>query len=283
MRKSLLALAVAALCLTLTYLLLVKPSKGVTAGKFRIRYGQDERQFVDLYLKGNDTWLVFVVHGGGYRGGSATGKSAKALASPFLGRYSVALVEYRVCPQVKWPTPVEDVAEAIRYTIAYLESRNVRIRGSVYVGSSAGAITGALLIYGPRSEDYGVWKYFRGYIGISGGYCLSVYPERRLEGGNGTFDLCNVSLKEVFPFDDFDEVRDVPALLIAGNEDRLLDGMADGTVNHQAECFSRKVKRVTKIYVNGGHIEPIRLLYKGDSKIRGTIEKFMSEVTGYVP
>ncbi|MDK2372772.1 MAG: alpha/beta hydrolase [Candidatus Korarchaeota archaeon] len=255
--------------------------------KVRIRYGEDERQFVDLYLPDRrEVWLAFVVHGGGFRGGTATGSSAKTMANPFFEKgFAVASVEYRVCPSVKWPTPLEDIAQGIRATLSYLESEGVEVRGSVYIGSSAGAIAGALLIYGPEADSYGVWNIFNGYIGLSGGYCISEFPEARLRESNGTYQLCAIEIWEIFPFDEFTDVRRVPALLIAGDEDRLLDGRA-GTngVNHQARCFASLLRsrgvHVRTLYLRGGHSAPVRRIAAGGDGVLSTINEFLSNLMG---
>jgi len=266
----------------------VQPGKGWDGReRVRIRYGEDRRQFVDLYLPDRrGVWLAFVVHGGGFRGGTATGTSAKTMASPFFDRgFAVASVEYRVCPSVKWPTPIEDIARGIKATLSYLESEGVEVRGSVYIGSSAGAIAGALLIYGPEADSYGVWNVFDGYIGLSGGYCISVFPEARLRESNGTYLLCDAEIREMFPFDDFIEVKRVPALLIAGDEDRLLDGKAgtDG-INHQAECFASLLRSkgvpVRTLYVKGGHGVPVRRIAAGDDRVLSAIDGFLSDLIG---
>ncbi len=255
--------------------------------EIRIQYGEDRRQFVDLYLPSRgEVWLVFVVHGGGFRGGTATGSSARTMAGPFFERgFAVASIEYRVCPSVKWPTPLEDIAQGIKATLSYLQSKSVRIQGSIYVGSSAGAIAGALLIYGPEADRYGVWNIFDGYIGLSGGYCTSEFPEVRLRESNGTYQLCDTTIKELFPFDSFEDIKRVPALLIAGSEDRLLDGEAgtDG-VNHQAECFASLLRSkgvpVTTLYVRGGHGEPVKRMKYGDSRVLSTLSEFIEGVMG---
>ncbi len=254
--------------------------------RIRIRYGDDERQFVDLYLPDREmVWLAFVVHGGGFRGGTATGSSAETMAGPFFERgFAVASVEYRVCPSVKWPTPLEDIARGVKTTISYLKSVGVEVRGSVYIGSSAGAIAGALLIYGPDADEYSVWDIFNGYIGLSGGYCLSAFPEGRLRV-SGTHRLCNTTVGEMLPFDDFREMKEVPALLIGGDRDRLLDGRAgSGGVNRQVECFASLLRSkgvpVRTLYVEGGHGEPVRRIRYGDPRVLSALSEFLDEVTG---
>ncbi len=208
------------------------------------------------------------------------------MADPFLERgFAVASVEYRVCPSVKWPTPLEDIARGVKATISYLKSVGVEVRGSIYMGSSAGAIAGALLIYGPDADYYGVWSIFNGYIGLSGGYCLSAFPEWRLRGSNGTHRLCSTTVGEMLPFDDFREVKNVPALLIGGDRDRLLDGSADfGGINHQIECFASLLRSkgvsVRTLYVEGGHGEPVRRMRYGDARVLSALSEFLDEVIG---
>ncbi len=161
----------------------------------------------------------------------------------------------------------------------------MRVEGSIYIGSSAGAIAGALLIYGPEADSYSVWNIFNGYIGLSGGYCISEFPEARLRESNGTHQLCNTTIQRLFPFDSFTDVKRIPALLIAGNEDRLLDGKAgSGGINHQAECFASLLRSkgvpVTTLYVKGGHSEPVKRIKYGDKRILSALSEFLEGVMG---
>ncbi|MCD6348309.1 MAG: alpha/beta hydrolase [Candidatus Korarchaeota archaeon] len=251
-------------------------------GKVRIWYGEGERNFVDLYLSdGNRTKLVVFVHGGGFRGGTASGASAKVITRFFreIG-FSVVSIEYRVCPEHQWPTPLEDIARGIKAAFQYLKERSVEVDGAVYIGSSAGAIAGALLIYGPDAFKYGVSRYFNGYIGLSGGYCTSVATKDPRE----EFEACGVPIRDIMPFDSYvGDPEKVPALLIGGLRDTLLDRFAGkGNVNHQVECMASYLGkygvRVTKVYIEGGHGEPIRRILGRDPLVIEALFNFLGDI-----
>ncbi len=51
--------------------------------RVRIRYGDGERQFVDLYLPDRErVWLAFVMHGGGFRGAQPQGQAPRSWLIP---------------------------------------------------------------------------------------------------------------------------------------------------------------------------------------------------------
>ncbi len=281
-------IALVAICAALTCFLLVYLSwslggsgeKIIDEGnltRVRIWYGDDGRNFVDIYLPSTKRVnLAVVVHGGGFVGGSATGKSAMSIVDFFLKRgFAVASIEYRICPRSKWPIPVRDVALGTKAAFEYLEDRNVKVGKSIYIGSSAGAIAGALLIYYPDS-DLSLSKYFNGFIGLSGGYCSSIAARK-----DRVIRTCDITLGEMMPFDkDITPASKVPALLINGVRDKLLDRFAgEGEVNHQAECMKQFLEDhgipIKVVYLPGGHGDPMSKLGAEDPRVVSAIEEFI--------
>ena len=72
----------------------------------------------------------------------------KVLSDFFLEEgYIVAAIKYRVCPDVTWPTPVEDIAQGINAIFNLLNEKKFNVNETIYVGFSAGSIAGALILY----------------------------------------------------------------------------------------------------------------------------------------
>ncbi len=112
------------------------------------------------------------------------------------------------------------------------------------------------------------------------GYLLCGFP-----AFTSTLRPSATEIREIFPFDDFSDVKRVPALLIAGDEDKLLDGKAgtDG-INHQAGCFASLLRsrgvHVRTLNLRGGHSAPVRRIVAGDDEVLSTINEFLSDLTG---
>ena len=83
------------------------------------------------------------------------------------------------------------------------------------------------------------------------------------------------------PFDkDVSPASRVPALLINGVRDKLLDRFAgEGEVNHQAECMKRFLEGhgipVKVVYLPGGHGDPMSKLGAEDPRVVSAIEEFI--------
>ena len=150
-----------------------------------VRYGSDPRQAFDLYRPaapraGAPTVAFF--YGGNWSSGARGDYRfvAQALASE---GFPVAVVDYRLYPQVVFPAFVEDGARAV----AALAERSPG--GIALMGHSAGAQIAALLAYDERYlARAGLRRCrIRGFVGLSGPYDFlpltqprfkAVFPER---------------------------------------------------------------------------------------------------------
>ncbi len=250
--------------------------------RLRLWYGGCSRCYVILEVPVNSTAVnvAFVVHGGGFVAGKATGTSS--MARYFLSRgYAVASIEYRLCTETGWLNVTGDIARGARSALSYLESRGLRVGTKVYIGASAGAVAGAILVYAPPTQGHDISGLVDGYIGLSGGYCVSKTPPWRHAEGKS---FCGTKVDEIMPFDRraAPPPRKVPALLIGGDSDRLLDG-GDG-VNTQATCMASYLERhgvpVKAVTVKGGHSAPMALLGEGDPRVTGALDSFLEGIGG---
>ncbi len=121
-----------------------------------LAYGPLPRQRLDLYLPaeaGAETPLVVFIHGGNWQAGSRKAYPfvAQALASRGM---AVAVPDYRLYPEARWPAFLEDGALAV----AWLRGEGGRAAGAprgpcFAMGHSAGAYNAAALAFDPRWLD----------------------------------------------------------------------------------------------------------------------------------
>ncbi|HXZ67322.1 MAG TPA: alpha/beta hydrolase [Alphaproteobacteria bacterium] len=113
-----------------------------------LSYGPDERNRLDVFSapdarQGDDRDVLMFVHGGGFTGGSKNTPGSPYNDNVPLWAMRSGLVgvnmTYRLAPQHKWPSGIEDIAGAVDWV-----RKNIRARGGnperVFVhGVSAGA------------------------------------------------------------------------------------------------------------------------------------------------
>jgi acetyl esterase/lipase len=183
-------------------------------------FGQDPRQQLDLYVPGSKTIdkpLVVFVYGGAWKMGNRDEYTFVAQAFTRLG-YPVMIADYRLYPEVTYPSFVDDIANAI----AFIEHNSTLTgftpnQGMILVGHSSGAHTAALLATQPdRLTNAGVTLPLVGFIGLAGPYDLP---------------LDDPEVKPVFPNVTDNEANPVlsvthdmpPSLIIHGaKDDRVL-------------------------------------------------------------
>ncbi|MBU8538593.1 alpha/beta hydrolase [Falsiroseomonas tokyonensis] len=114
-----------------------------------MRYGPLPRQVLDLTLPPmptSDTPLVVFVHGGGWEEGGRAQYAFVARRLAALGM-AVAVPDYRLWPEARWPDFVEDAARAV----TWLRTAPEVPRGPLFVmGHSAGGFIAAALALDPR-------------------------------------------------------------------------------------------------------------------------------------
>ncbi|MBD3266563.1 alpha/beta hydrolase fold domain-containing protein [bacterium] len=104
-------------------------------------YGWHPQQVFDIWVADADTPtpLVIYIHGGGFRGGSKDGISAKVLRQYLDAGISVASVEYRFVQHAKLPAAHEDCRRAIQTLRAHAKKWNLDSCRFGAFGGSAGA------------------------------------------------------------------------------------------------------------------------------------------------
>ena len=192
----------------------------------RISYGDDAKQFYYLSYPedydADNAKVAVLVHGGAYKAGSPDDTNYKNIEDYFLDNgYIVANMDYRVfdgrSPNLEWPDPITDVADGINNLFDKLETLGINVTDKTYFGSSAGADTGAALLYSDK-YDSGEDKIpiFDQFI-TSGGH---KNPTGMTEKDNELLDLWGInSFDEAFNYS-FDPASvSTKALIMEGSKD----------------------------------------------------------------
>jgi acetyl esterase/lipase len=111
-----------------------------------IKYGEDERQALDVYMppNANGAPVIFFVHGGGWSEGH---RETYGSIGHFYAQkgYVVVLVDHRLSPKVAHPAHVEDVALALKWTKENIQEYGGFPFGVSLFGHSSGAHLVSLL------------------------------------------------------------------------------------------------------------------------------------------
>ena len=135
--------------------------------ELNIPYGRDSKQTLDIFPANENRGLVVFIHGGYWR--SLDKNDFSFVAEPFLSAgISVALVNYRLCPDVTIAEIFNDCCLAINWLAQHARRYGIRIDPTVLVGHSAGAHLVAMLY---ASEHLPVA--ISGGVGLSGLYDLA--------------------------------------------------------------------------------------------------------------
>lgn len=182
-------------------------------------YGDLERQRLDLYTPKEltqDTLVVFV-HGGTWDSGDKA--DYVFVADSLLQRgFRTALVNYRLVPDITFPSYAEDIALALHW----LSENEVALNDVVLMGHSAGAHIAALVAF---DESYLAFhglnaQELAGFVGLAGPYdFLPPAPDAlRTRAALGPEE--NWAATQPINFVEGDEP---PALLLTGLADTTVD------------------------------------------------------------
>ena len=139
-----------------------------------ISFGQDARQKLDVYTPTSKTSKAPVVvffYGGSWRSGSRSDYVfvAEALASKGI---VTVIADYRLYPQVAYPTFLQDGAKAVEWTLNEISKYGGDPEQLFVMGHSAGAYNASMLALDQRwlAEVKSHPSKIRGWIGLAGPY-----------------------------------------------------------------------------------------------------------------
>jgi acetyl esterase len=106
-------------------------------------YGPHERNVLDFWKAKSETPtpLVVYIHGGGFRAGSKESVSGGLIAGLTGKGISVTAINYRLSPEVTFPSHYMDSARAIQYARHHAKEWNIDPKRIGATGGSAGAGT----------------------------------------------------------------------------------------------------------------------------------------------
>jgi acetyl esterase/lipase len=146
-----------------------------------IPYGAEDRQVLDVYTRQDvpSKGVVIFVHGGYWDTGSKNDYPFLADSLTDQG-FTTVVVNYRLVPIVTFPSYVEDVALAVKWTTENIADYGGNTQNIFLMGHSAGAHIAALVAFDERYlQNLGLSnKTLRGFIGFAGPYdFLPVAPD----------------------------------------------------------------------------------------------------------
>ena len=256
-------------CAPVNILNAITPSSSFTKAS-NVSYGSLERQSLDIYKaenpKENAPVLVYT-HGGSWDSGSKD--IYKFLAEGFTREgYTVAVPNYRLYPQARFPDMIVDTTKAIKFVAESYPNRPL-----VVMGHSAGAYNTLMAVMDPQ---------FAGDAGLN--ICSRIAGVIGIAPPTGIIPLKEEPYITIFP--DRFTGKDAPLNQTENKLPPLLlvHGLDDKTVYPQnsqklAELINaRGGDAVVKTYENINHIDVIKVISKhfdGDATIKADMVAFI--------
>lgn len=239
-----------------------------------LAYGPDPRQRLDLYvpdkLSANAPVMLFF-YGGSWQDGSKETYLAFGQAFASQG-IIVAIADYRVYPQVRYPAFIEDGAGAFAWTRAHVEAYGGDAGRIFVTGHSAGGYIAMMLAADSRylraaGADI---KDIHGVIGIAGPYDFLPLTDPKLITIFG-----GANRPETQPIHHIDGPRP-PMLLATGTDDTTV--LPKNTRNLAARLRGFHSPVEEKYYPGTGHIGIILSLapgFRGRTSLRKDMLDFI--------
>ena len=260
--------------------LVPKDGGGQQAAK-DLSFGSLPRQKLNLYQPAEDSTdvpetglpIIVFIHGGSWQDGDKDGYAfvGRALASR---GFLVAVPNYRLVPEVRYPSFLEDNAAAVRWVIDNAAAYGGNPSRIVLVGHSAGAYNAAMLALDDRwlgSNRGNV----RGFVGLAGPY--DFLP---LEGPVTQAAFGQEQDPETTQPIAFATADDPPVLLLHGAEDTTVGLQNSETLRDRLAQSGADVR--LQIYPGIGHVEILTALsrpFRGKAPVLDDTAAFASEVS----
>lgn len=238
-------------------------------------YGAHPRQRLDLYAptaaSGSMPIVVFF-YGGSWNSGEKDDYNFIGSALAAQG-FIAAVPNYRLVPEVRFPTFLEDSAAAVRWVAEHAAEYSGDARRIVLVGHSAGAYNAMMLALDTRYLGRDVTV--RGVAGLAGPYdFLPLDVAATREAFGQTQDLSQTQPAA------FARPDAPPALLLWGDEDATVGRRSIETLSRAMRERGARVE--TKIYAGVDHIEIMLAMsrpFRGRAPVLADISAFVRDVT----
>jgi len=246
-------------------------------------YGDRPSMRMDIYFPKNQSNInddiIMFVYGGSWRSGRLF--SGKKEYYRFVGKlfsnegYTTIIPDYRVYPEVKFPSFVEDVANAVKWIHTNMNLNNDN-RRLILVGHSAGAHIVSLLALDPNYfKEVGIDRsVIRGWVGLSGPYNFNPLAIRYIRP---IFESVIDDIDKARPIS-FASVKAPPGMLIHGKRDRLVSG------NNSLALYKALTGAGSKIdyaSIDAGHFDTVLGLgvpFIGKSEVQTAVFKFLKSL-----
>lgn len=274
-----LLLLLAASCSPLkTFNTLVPKDPGVSLVAKDQPFREGQRGRLDLYAPsgiGAETRLPIIVffYGGSWSSGNKEGYAFAGRALAAQG-FLVAIPDYRLVPEVRFPAFLEDGAAAVRW----VRANAARFGGDpdriVIAGHSAGAYNAAMLSLDPRwlgSDRAAV----RGFAGLAGPYDFLPFDGPVTRAAFGQAPDANATQPVRFA-----SAGDPPSLLLVAGKDKLV--YPHNSINLAAALTRAGVPVETRVYDTIGHIgmvTSLSRLLRGKAPVLADLTGFARRVT----
>ncbi|WP_062014135.1 alpha/beta hydrolase [Aureimonas sp. AU4] len=250
-----------------------------------VRYAPGPRGTFDLYVPegaGPQTPVVVFFYGGSWDSGS------KSLY-PFVGQslasagYAVAVPDYRVYPQVRFPAFVEDGAKAVaaveRLARAGGDGLPAGRHPVILMGHSAGAQIAALLAFDERYlRAAGARERLAGFVGLAGPYDFLPLKEERYKR---IFPEALRSASQPVRFVD-GAPGEPPAFLAAGLADTTVEPRNTRSMAARIRAVGGRVEE--RLYPGLDHVGAVSSLATalplGRPQLRADLLDFLASITG---
>jgi acetyl esterase/lipase len=212
--------------------------------------------------------VIVFFYGGSWNSGEREAYSFVGRALAARG-FLVAVADYRLVPEVRFPAFLEDCAAAVRWVVAHAAGYGGDGARVVLAGHSAGAYNAAMLALDPRWLG-AARSAVRGLVGLAGPYDflpLDSAVTRAAFGGAG-----NLKLTQPVHFGRADAV---PALLLSGAEDRTVRPV-------QTKRLAERIGAEVRLYPGTGHVAILAALampLRRKAPVLADVARFAREVT----
>lgn len=217
--------------------------------------------------------IIFFIYGGSWQSGTREGYGFAARALAARG-FVVAIPDYRLVPEVRFPAFLEDNALALRW----VRSNAARLGGDpdriVLVGHSAGAYNAAMLALNPRWLG-GDRRFVRGFAGLAGPYDFLPLSGPITTAAFGAAP----DPRQTQPIT-FASAGDPPSLLLHGTRDTVV--LPRNSQRLAERLRAQGVDARLKLYPGLGHVGIVTALarpFRGKAPVLDDIAGFAHDVT----
>lgn len=263
-----------------TFNTLVPKDAGVELAHRGAVFGAHPRHRLDLYrpkraAAGAPLPIIVFLYGGSWNSGVREGYGFVGRALAARG-FLVAIADYRLVPEVRFPAFLEDNAAAVRWVRANAAAHGGDPDRIVLVGHSAGAYNAAMLALDERwlGQDKGAVK---GLVGLAGPY--DFLP---LDGPITTAAFGNAADPRSTQPVTFASAGDPPALLLHGADDTTVYPRNSHRLAERLRAVG--VRAEAKVYPNLGHVgilTGIARPFRGRAPVLDDIAAFAAEAAGH--